>query len=397
MQMATENPPKICVQSKFVETCTTLDLSQIIDNIDTFFQGDVIKTKMNVGDIVFDIDFYPKGNAESDTVSIFVSVPRIRGSVKGSGNDKKIDNREMYVRIKHTCNVIGRFMETIDDLSSEEVGFDNISLSSLKNHPNLEINIKLFGDPLFVSKEDMKMQSFSNQHEMMHKLSLLHGDVTLIAKVNPENGTNTLYVPPQKKRKLNESNECTCNVCNKAFASTKALTSHMSNKKDTEHINYKNSIKKNLDIDSDCVIKMSSIVLRAASKVFDRMLCSNMIEKQQKTIEIQAKSVEDVKHLAYFMTTNELKESDTINYHNLIELAHYYEMERLFWKCVYALIRHVTVQNFAQTLRIFDKYEIKKGYDVLVKFAKKNIEALKKADDFETISHAFKCACLVLS
>eukprot|EP01084_Bolivina_argentea_P240140 403512_1 len=165
--MATENPPKICVQSKFIETHKTLDLSQIMDNIDTFSQGDVIETtELNVGDIVFDIDFYPKGklacaafpgeeDSATDTVALFVNVLHTRGSAKGSGNDKKIDNRKMYVCIKHAYDDrCWKFMDTIDYLSSQGVGFTNLmSLSALKNHPNLQINIKLFGDPLFVSKE----------------------------------------------------------------------------------------------------------------------------------------------------------------------------------------------------------------------------------------------------
>eukprot|EP01083_Nonionella_stella_P015891 44458_1 len=374
--MASANPPELCIESKFVETIKTLNLSQILNNIGTFSKGKTIHTKtFYIEDLTFDIDCYPKGTLKdipiepqeaTDGVAVFINILRRRG--KGWKNVN--DNRKVCVCMTHDGQR-WQFMDTVDELIDGGMGFsDMITLDELKDNPNIEINIKIFGDPLFVSKEDMDMPTFLQQNEKMHELNQLHGDVMLIVKTpDNESDSDALYVPPQKKRKLNGSNK---------------------NKK---------SLDNN---DVDCGVKMSSIVLRAASKVFDRMLDSNMImiekqqiecchimiEKQQKTIEIQAKCIEDVNHLVYFMSTNRLHEQSNVL--NLIELAHYYEMERLYWKCVYALIKNVTVQTFVRTLKVFEKYGIEDGYNSLVKFAKTNMEELKQSDGFETVSVAFK-------
>merc|ERR1712014_562499 len=60
-------------------------------------------------------------------------------------------------------------------------------------------------------------------------------------------------------------------------------------------------------LDEDGNIIVSSIILRSASSVFDRMLTANMMEKKEKTIVVHAESVQDVEDLYYFMCTNTLR------------------------------------------------------------------------------------------
>eukprot|EP01083_Nonionella_stella_P094542 265292_1 len=93
-----------------------------------------------------------------------------------------------------------------------------------------------------------------------------------------------------------------------------------------------------------------------------------MREKQEKRIEIKAESVDDIKALTYFMSTNILKTE--CNPWNMIALAHYYEMNRLLQQCVDRIINIISVQNFAQTVNVFDKFQIVAGYKKLIKFAK---------------------------
>eukprot|EP01084_Bolivina_argentea_P088815 160349_1 len=221
-----------------------------------------------------------------------------------------------------------------------------ISHSEAKQHSNIDFIIKLYHYPLFM---ELPSQSFAKRLEKLHLLSQSHGDIILIVKLTDladDKVGNFLDSPPLKKRKLNDPIE----------------------------------------------IKASSIILRASSNVFDRILSTNMREKEEKRIEICAKDVKDVKDLLYFMTTNKLKSDG--NALNIIELAHYYEMDGLFWKCVNKMLNNISIDNFARTINTFDKYEIKKGYSVLVDFAKKNKDELEDADDFDTIPHSFKCAVL---
>ena len=143
----------------------------------------------------------------------------------------------------------------------------------------------------------------------------------------------------------------------------------------------------------DVEIKVSSVILRSASVVFDNMLKNGMREQNEKRIEVYAKTVEDVKAMTYFMCTNELLSN--INPRNLIHLAHFYQMDRLFAKCINEAIQTVSCDNFATTLNIFDKYQIEKGYSALVTFAKKNKAKLKKAKDYDRISFAFRRTVLI--
>eukprot|EP01083_Nonionella_stella_P141476 436000_1 len=225
--------------------------------------------------------------------------------------------------------------------------------SYLTQHPLVHFDIKITrddGDAI-----PPTMQTFAQQHEKMHELSQINGDITLIVKlVEGEEDSDVLYSPPRQRRRLNNAED-------------------------------DDQIVQGLD---DNEIKISSVILRSASKVFDRMLDSEMMEGQDKRIEIKARSVDDVKDLTYFMSTNILR--NTSNPLNLIVLAHYYEMQRLFRQCARRLVASISVANFVETIHVFDKYQIDEGYETLVQFARRNVVELKKTDGFDKLHHYFR-------
>eukprot|EP01084_Bolivina_argentea_P088819 160355_1 len=367
---------KVSCEATITEMHRTLNISDIMDNIDTYSnKQQLLCDSWIVGDWTFKLQVYPKGNevGKKGVISIFLQIT--------GGNPKENKFRKVQVTMKYGNNSCS-YMKPIQRCETGHGWPDAISHVVAKKHPIIYFIIKLYHYPLFTK---LPSQSFEKKLEKVHLLSQTHGDITLIVKLNhlDENKLDN-FEPPSKKRKLNETFQCS--VCEKKFAGQTALKIHQANKKDEAHRNFKNNTNNPIEI------KTSSIILRASSNVFDRILRANMREKEEKKIEVCAKSVKDVKDLLYFMTTNKLKSDG--NALNIIELAHYYEMDGLFWKCVNKMLNNISIDNFARTINTFDKYEIKKGYSVLVDFAKKNKDELEDADDFDTIPHSFKCAVL---
>eukprot|EP01083_Nonionella_stella_P130854 397253_1 len=363
----------------------TVDLSGIVAQYDTYKKGHVIKlNEFAFDDLQLRIHCYPKGMAKNPTskyMSLFIDV------LNCTENDK----RQLNVSIA-LDNKVFDFARPVHTFKG---GFGPVRwkpYSAVQKCPIAHISIKFVHDPLLLALHSS--DTFEVQLAKVHKLSELDGDVTLIIKLpqnNDSNSNNYLYSPSKKKRKLNDPYKCS--VCNKEFQSEHGLKIHQSNKKDEAHKKHKNNNNDEMDDDTglDCdehEIKISSVILRSASNVFDRMLATNMREKQEKRIEIQAESVDDIKALTYFMTTNVLK-SDC-NPWNIIALAHYYEMNRLLHQCVDRIIKNINIQNFAKTINVFDKFQIVNEYQQLIQFAKQNVEELKKAPDFEDIPHSFK-------
>eukprot|EP01083_Nonionella_stella_P130856 397260_1 len=363
-----------------------LDFSSIIDKYDTYKIGDkMVGNEFALDDFQFRVNCYPKGNnAEaSGYISVFLQAL--------NSTSAEQDDRKMYLSI--TSEVIRHEDTQPIHIFKKGYGWPKcLTFMELQKDHVVHVKIKCHHDPLLSASGTS--DTFLEQTEKMYELSEMHGDVTLIIKLprnNDLNSNNYLYSPSKKKRKLNDPYKCS--VCNKEFQSEHGLKIHQSNKKDEAHKKHKNNNNDEMDDDTglDCdehEIKISSVILRSASNVFDRMLATNMREKQEKRIEIQAESVDDIKALTYFMTTNVLK-SDC-NPWNIIALAHYYEMNRLLHQCVDRIIKNINIQNFAKTINVFDKFQIVNEYQQLIQFAKQNVEELKKAPDFEDIPHSFK-------
>merc|ERR1712154_237565 len=104
------------------------------------------------------------------------------------------------------------------------------------------------------------------------------------------------------------------------------------------------------------------------------MMSTEMKEQQESAIVVYAKELRDVKHMVYFMTTNQLKR--TAKPLHLIHLAHLYELDRLFWKCVESIITTVSVQNFVETVHTFNRYDVVEGLEHIAAFGKEHVDAL---------------------
>eukprot|EP01083_Nonionella_stella_P164871 547078_1 len=307
------------------ETNGIFDLSWIVDKYDTYSKGSHVKSNEFVFcDLQFRVNCYPKGNTEAkstDHVSLYFEV--LNGTVN--------DERQLEVSME-SGNIKRQFTKPVHQFVKGNYGWHRCkTYQQFKQCSTVSIKIKFHQDPFFDASTTSN--TFVEQHERMYKLSELHGDVTLIIKLprhNDTNSNNGLYQPSNKKRRLNDPYRCS--VCDREFQSQQGLKIHQANKKDEAHTNYKNTNKED-DTDSglDCgeshEIKISSLILRSASNVFDRMLDTNMREQQENRIEIEAKCTDDVKAMAYFMCTNVLK-SDC-NAFDIIALAHYYEMDTI--------------------------------------------------------------------
>ena len=235
------------------------------------------------------------------------------------------------------------------------------------------MQVRLYHDPIFVKSEALKLTQ--KKHKKMHEISTESGDITLIVKL------------PKTTKGINHGSEDEKTLEAGAVSNGDLETDKIDTVLSEAEIGSKAS---------DCCneLTVSSMILRSSSTVFDRMLGVDMMEKKEKTIVIHAERMEDVKDLYYFMCTDTLRPDS--NPLTLINLAQMYEVEGLVWKCAIKLIENISVESFASTLNLFDKYQMVCGYKRLVSFAKENSTALQKAADFDSLSHAFKYGVLAI-
>ena len=113
-----------------------------------------------------------------------------------------------------------------------------------------------------------------------------------------------------------------------------------------------------------------------------------MKENESKRMEVHAKSIEDVKHLYYFMCCNELKQE--ANSLNVVHLAHFYGMKSLENICSQRLVTDIAVGTFVETINVFNRYSISKGYDDLVLFSKEHVVELQKEENFNDLHYVFR-------
>ena len=321
---------------------------------------------LGVAGLQVDVRFYPHGTSvsSSSAPSVVVHVPSAVYN----------DQRQLHVEclsdsIVNSIPESLRFTKSLSEfcrLGGTHKTFNEDMLQSLSK---FEFTVILYHDPLFVPERTKLICLATQKLINFHASSRKNGDITLVVKVNKdedgEDSNSDLYAPPSKKQKRNPN----------------------------ENENSHSDDESEKDMHND-ELKMSSIILKASSPVFDGMLSSknNMLEQQQKRIIVHAKSAKDVEDMLYFMSTDELR--DDCNALNVIQLAQFYQMDRLLWKCINKLLKEVTVKSFVDTISIFDKHEISEGYQALVDFAKKNIAALQKEPNFLQLSHSFRCGIL---
>lgn len=220
--------------------------------------------------------------------------------------------------------------------------------------------------------ESLECESRHLQLKSIYSLSKKEGDIKI--KVIPPSinkKENTMYEPLRKRRKLNDDNK--------------------------DNHNEIQDVDNNDDEDDDLETKItsmraSSIILKSGSPVFKNMLSHDMMEKAKNEIEIIAECDKDVDDLIYFLCVNKPRKDS--NLMNLLKLAHYYQMGRLFKVCRDSLIKNIKRETFVEIVNLFEQYSIKEGYEKLVAFALKNEDKLRKEKNFNDLPHCFKYGIL---
>lgn len=355
---------------KSIESITRkeIDLSSVVDGVN---DEDVLKTKQKYS-FHFDGLEFVISLSRSDSgrnapyLSVYFSIP----------NGKTNDHRAIDVKVQLGAEELRLTTKRVYQLCNSSMGWSKFSkIRTLRDVPVLNIEILLTYDTTFERPSIKEIPSKMSKHEKQYYLCTKNGDIKLRV-VNPsENITQTdedgEHPPSKKKRKLNPKSEC---------------------EKEKSGLEEGDE---GYESGSENVVKVSSCILRAASPVFDQMLSADMRESQENKIVINAKSVEDVDELVYFMCTDQL--SPDANPLNLISLAHMYQMKRLFWICAEKISKTVTIESFVETVDTLNRYEIEQGFPLVVSFGKKNIEELKKRDEFSKLSCAFKRMILGVS
>jgi len=142
----------------------------------------------------------------------------------------------------------------------------------------------------------------------------------------------------------------------------------------------------------DVTIKTSSIALRSASAVFESMMSSNMKEKEEGIIEIHAANVKDVDDMLYYIMVQDLRQD--VDPLSLIKLAHLYQLTTLFNACSARMAQTLRYDNFIETAKTFERYEIKDGYDHLIQFGRDHIHEIKQWDGFKDLPFSLKYGLL---
>lgn len=139
-------------------------------------------------------------------------------------------------------------------------------------------------------------------------------------------------------------------------------------------------------------MKTYSSVLRSASPHFESLLASNMRESTEMVMDIYAESVVDVENMIFFLYTNRLMKSDRAQGRALplIRLAHLFELKALFDCCREQILEKVNINNFVESVKVFNRYEIDDGLDRLISYGKRRLNRLKKLDSYEQLPFIFR-------
>eukprot|EP00485_Elphidium_margaritaceum_P001687 CAMPEP_0202692112 /NCGR_PEP_ID=MMETSP1385-20130828/6580_1 /ASSEMBLY_ACC=CAM_ASM_000861 /TAXON_ID=933848 /ORGANISM="Elphidium margaritaceum" /LENGTH=356 /DNA_ID=CAMNT_0049347589 /DNA_START=82 /DNA_END=1152 /DNA_ORIENTATION=+ len=346
----------------------TLNLSGVWPVIDSFSKGDAVESKpISFGDTTASLAFYPKGSAKNDdpesNTSLFLCLLEADKSSNDLAHEERIVDVDFHCGSKHW-----KFRKCVKDFEKGWGYSDFLCSAFLQANPVITVSVTMYCNPSIIIEPENA--GFLKQSKAMCELSKQEGDVTLVAVKEEDldqNADQQICAPPQKRRKIS----------NQANQEGKAVAKNEGNT-DAE--------------DQENEVRVSSILLKAASPVFERMLESTMKESQEKRICVCAQSVDDVRDMIYYLWTNELRPKTDV--FSVIKLAHYFELERLKFACINRIIATLSVDNIVDAILTFNRYSIEQGMDTLTEFAVKNKEQIIKHDRCNELPFIFKTCVL---
>lgn len=329
--MATVLPVKPCkVQTK---TLVSFDLSSMIQNLDQYEKGKFSKSgAFQVEDLEMYLQIYPNGFATVDDgyVSIFLEA-----------NAVTADRRKIEFTLKCGESTKSTGKQEARRYVTNGWGWSNaVRIEEFRDNRIITCTIEMESDD---SKGSLSMKPevpVDQRQDKMHALSAENGDIELTVELSSDD--DILYSPPKKKRKLSGGD-----------SSDEGLSVQEGDNGTTQSI------------------RISSVILRASSPVFDQMMANAMKEKSEQRIIIRARTVKDVEDLTYFMCTGTLR--DGTNVLRLLPLAHYYQMDYCVWQCCEKIIKGINIQNFVETVKVLEKYDVERGFYFVSEYGKKKI------------------------
>lgn len=317
-----------------------IDLSDVIGQIQNYPKGQSIALHLSVDGHQMTITVYPQGDnqATQGYVSLYLKIDNIAG-----------DKRQIAVSMKCGSNV-----NSVTGLPASHFiqgqGWKNaFKMDEITANPQIEFQIKVHARK---QDENAMIPTHIGHLQKMFDLTMETGDITLRVEIISDE--DTLSSPPIKRRR----------VCNGEGS----------------------------DESTASIVKVSSVILRASSPVFDQMMTTEMKEKEEKVITIHAKTLKSVKDLVYYMCTGQLRKD--ANALHLLPLSHLYQMDPLYWLCSQKMIRDIAIGNFVETVKTLDKYDIQQGFEFVAEYGRSNITKLCKRDDFVGLPCSFRTLVL---
>lgn len=327
------------IQSSTTEFRGKLNLKDVIKKISSYSKNDMISTNtFAIGGFIGNLKICPHGKTAKTEhpekiCTVFLCL--------------KIDKEIPNYSVRYSINGNRLWQSCIHPVSffrNSMAGLD-VDHLELKQHPLIPFCIVL-GHDIMVGKAARAdwLYTLDNRLENIHVHSKCSGDIKLVLKQEID---HDLEPPPFKKRKAHK------------FPPEP--------------------------------IKIVKAILRTASPVFAEIFRSNEANRREKRIqmvEIPAKSYKDMEDFAYFINTHKLPKG--CNPRNLVHLAHLYEMHELFWQSINQMVNELKVNNFVETVQLFNIHEIEDLFEIVVQFGKNNLVKLKARDDFKRLSHSFR-------
>mmetsp|Transcript_51886 Transcript_51886/g.85909 ORF Transcript_51886/g.85909 Transcript_51886/m.85909 type:complete len:370 (-) Transcript_51886:31-1140(-) len=356
--MVSLQPGQVETQSvitKRVKACFVLDVTGIVPQFDEYEKGDVEKTdNVQFGNLQINTWFYPKGNDSKEANPT-------KCSLYFHADEVVVEDTAIQTTVE--CGTKSRTFKGLVSHYAGKGGYgikNFCKVSHLAAHPVINITMEMRYGSDYVNAETVSHEA-QQQVEAMYKYNRMDGDVTLLVVASDDGVVNDIdatlsHEPPLKKRKLNENQ-----------SSHEAHDHH--DQKDNE-------------------IKASAILLKSSSPVFESILSNDSMEKKEKQINVISDSVQNVDDMVYFMCTNKLR--DKSNALQLIKLAHFYQMERFKLACIDRMIETLSVDNFVDTVNIFDRFTIKKGFTELISFGKAHVAELRNAGNLDELPFLFR-------